>query len=1051
MRNTLSTIEQDIFAKSRLDDLRFVIDSIRSPILVLDCGGRVAGFNQAAKAIIHLSDEAIQGQPIERLIPQKLWANVAEQISRTWYDHDEVFLESVDETDGKVWEFTIRALPHSEQGRHTLLIANDITRFKQTGHTTQTQSEYLTAINEISLGLMNRLDTHDILRIIIERVCAILKTTDAFICLIDSDGREMMLSVGVGKMSGYVGVCFKPHEGLPGQVWQTCEPVVVNGFCPWPAHTSTDQHDKFHSMAGVPLKSDAYVMGVLGLASQDIERQIGADEIEALTNFAMLASIALDNAQMYRAMRQELTERNRAEDAQRDSEENYRLLFESNPLPLWVYDRQTLSFLAVNDAAVRHYGYSREEFLSMTTKELQYPGSTGELLLKFSKAIPELTNTGSWKHRKKDGEVIDVEIVSHEILFGGRQASLALMNDVTERKHAEETLQKREEHFRSLIENASDLILILNGHGTLSYLSPSAERELGYSQVELVGRNVYEFVHPEDFSSAFSAITHTIQTPGGSQPIELRIRPKNGPWRTYEAISKCITNDSGEQNIIVNARDITERKAAEQQLQHDALHDPLTNLPNRLVFMDRLGQAIRRAKRRSGYLFAVLFVDLDHFKLVNDSLGHIAGDHLLIAMARRLVKSLRPGDTIARIGGDEFTILLEDIEDASAAVEITQRIQDEISIPFNLEEQPVYVSSSIGIAIGPEGYDWPEEILRDADTALYQAKGLGKSCHVIFDANMRAEAIRLLQLRTDLSQALERDEFRLYYQPIVSLETSRIEGFEALVRWQHPKYGLSAPGQFIAVAEETNLINPLGMWVLGEACRQASHWQALHPKEPPLFVSVNLSVKQLAQTGIVDQIGQILDETGFDPQSLKLEITESIFMTNPESTVLILLQLKELGVKLVIDDFGTGYSSLSYLHKFPFDMLKIDRAFVSSMNTNKKNAEIVRTIVLFAHSLGMTVIAEGIETVEQLSELKALRCEQGQGYHFSKPVEGSTAATLIASQYNAISSKTLPETENDPLGPPNSLDASSEVIATDIRHGRLVFNTGSLRPVGECI
>jgi diguanylate cyclase (GGDEF)-like protein len=446
------------------------------------------------------------------------------------------------------------------------------------------------------------------------------------------------------------------------------------------------------------------------------------------------------------------------------------------------------------------------------------------------------------------------------------------------------------------------------------------------------------------------------------------------------------------------AEERTKRKRAEEQLLHNAFHDALTGLPNRALFIDRLRQSIRRIRRRRDYLFAVLFLDLDNFKNINDDLGHMAGDQLLIAIARRLEACLRSSDTLARLGGDEFTILLDDIKDISDSIRVANRIYKELTPPFNLDRHEVFTTASIGIALSATGYDQPEDILRDADTAMHHAKTFGKTRHEVFDSSMQARATTRLQLETELQQAVERQEFRIYYQPIVSLETSRITSFEALVRWQHPQRGIVSPAEFISVAEKTGLIIPIGQWVLREACRQTRTWQAQFPKNQSLSISVNLSDKQLTQPNLIEQIDQILRETDLDARSLKLEIMENVITENPEPVAKMLLQLRDLGVQFSIDDFGTGYSSLSYLYHFPFDTLKIDQSFISGMGINNDNSEIIRTIIMLAYNLGMNVTAEGVETAGQLAQLRNLECEHGQGYYFSRPVDSETASALIAAQ-----------------------------------------------------
>jgi diguanylate cyclase (GGDEF)-like protein len=409
--------------------------------------------------------------------------------------------------------------------------------------------------------------------------------------------------------------------------------------------------------------------------------------------------------------------------------------------------------------------------------------------------------------------------------------------------------------------------------------------------------------------------------------------------------------------------------------------------------MEQLEIAIERAKQNSDYVFALLFLDLDRFKLVNDSLGHMLGDQLLIAIANRLKTCVGAKDTIARLGGDEFTILLEDVKDLDRATQVADRICQELSLPFNLSGHEVFTSVSIGIAISTFGYNRAEDLLRDADTTMYRAKSTGKARYEVFDRAMQNQAMARLQLEIDLRWALERQELHVYYQPIMSLNNSRIAGFEALVRWQHPQRGWISPTEFIPVAEEAGLIVPLGWWVLREACSQIRAWQQL-PTDLPLTISVNISGKQFAQPNLVKEIQQILQETGLDASSLKLEITESVLVDKTEAAVAILKQLKALGIGLSIDDFGTGYSSLSYLHQMPIDTLKIDRSFVNNVDCDPEKIEIIRTIVGLAWNLGMNVVAEGVETKKQMYQLRALKCDYGQGYFFSRPVDAKAATAL---------------------------------------------------------
>jgi diguanylate cyclase (GGDEF)-like protein len=439
-----------------------------------------------------------------------------------------------------------------------------------------------------------------------------------------------------------------------------------------------------------------------------------------------------------------------------------------------------------------------------------------------------------------------------------------------------------------------------------------------------------------------------------------------------------------------------ELQQSKDHFRHAAFHDSLTDLPNRALLAENLRFVIERAKRHEDYQFAVLFLDLDRFKNINDSLGHSIGDQLLMAIARRLENCARDADMVARLGGDEFAILLDGINGAEDATTMAKRVQEKLNSAFNLSGHEVFTTTSIGIALSATGYDHPENMLRDADTAMYRAKAQGKACYEVFDKGMHTRAVFLLQMENDLRRALEREEFRVYYQPIVALENGQLAGFEALVRWQHPERGFINPGDFIPLAEDTGLIVPLGQWILQQACQQICKWQWQSPANRLLFMSVNVSGKQVGQADFVSQIQQVLLETGLDPRHLKLELTESAVMENAERAVSLLQRLKGLGLQLSVDDFGTGYSSLGYLHRFPLDTLKIDRSFIGRIDEADENIEIVRTVVTLAENMGMDVVAEGVETLGQLVQLRKLKCQYGQGYLFSRPVDAESAGVWIA-------------------------------------------------------
>jgi len=560
-------------------------------------------------------------------------------------------------------------------------------------------------------------------------------------------------------------------------------------------------------------------------------------------------------------------------------------------------------------------------------------------------------------------------------------------------KHqAEHRLKESEERYRLLAELSPEAIIV-QSDDRIVYANPAAANLFGAPGVEiLLGRSVADFVHPDHRENFRARERHLRESQKSDLKAEKFLR-MDGQARDVEVVMASVTY-GGKPATQILTRDITERRRAEEQLLHDAFHDSLTRLPNRALFIDHLRLAVNRCRRRKGYLFAVLFIDLDRFKVINDSLGHMIGDEVLVATGCRLASCLREGDTIARLGGDEFTILLDGINDHGDAERVAERVQEVLAEPFDFAGREFFVTASVGIKYSGADDDEPEDLLRDADTAMYCAKTLGKAQYQVFDARMHTSALTLLQIESDLRRALEKQEFHVNYQPIVSLQSGRISGFEALVRWHHPERGLIPPSEFIPIAEETGLIMQIDRWVLRQACLQMHRWQEALPVTRLMKVSVNLSCKQFMQPMIVEQVLEILQETGLDPHCLKLEITESVMMESGDYTMGVLEQLSQAGIELSLDDFGTGYSSLSYIHRFPVSTLKIDQSFIKRIG-GEQNGEIVRAVVALARNLGMQVVAEGIETVIQLDQLRALNCEQGQGYYFSRPVDVESATELI--------------------------------------------------------
>jgi len=574
--------------------------------------------------------------------------------------------------------------------------------------------------------------------------------------------------------------------------------------------------------------------------------------------------------------------------------------------------------------------------------------------------------------------------------------------------------RRQNELFRVVSENAADMIALVEVTGKRLYNSPAYEKVLGYSSEELAATGSLEQVHPEDLLRVVEAGKQARLT-GVGKRLEYRMRHKNGEWRVLESTASPIRNRRGQvtQLVIIN-RDITERKRMEEQLEHNAFHDALTDLPNRSLFLDRLQRAMDHARRFPEFKFAVLFVDIQGLKIFNETMGHAVVDQLIIDISNRLKSRLRHDDTIsrssppggsggaagdeilARMDGDQFTVLLEGIKEPSDPMRVALRVQETLTSPFAAHGVDVFTTAGIGIALSSPSYVKPAEMLRDADIAMCRAKAQGTSGCEVFDTEMHALVVRRLKLESELRKAIEREELRVFYQPIVRLSTVQIAGVEALLRWWHNESEMVGPADFIEIAEETGLIVPIGRWVLKETCRQAHAWHQNFPMDPPLTTTVNVSPRQFAQSNLVADVQDALRETGVNPGSLQLEITETVAMSDPKNTTRIFSQLKDLGVRLSIDDFGTGHSSLSRLRGFPVDVLKIDRSFIRSIEHDVESREIARLIVTLAHHLNLKVIAEGVETEGQRDYLEQFGCEFGQGYFYSPPIDSTGLEKLLS-------------------------------------------------------
>ena len=802
------------------------------------------------------------------------------------------------------------------------------------------------------------------------------------------------------------------------------------------------------------------------------------------------------------------------------SEERYRAVVEQTADGIFLIDGATKSILEANSRFEELLGYGRGELHGMSLYEL-VPHDREGARANVDRVLRQKSyQVGERSYRRKDGSLVDMEISASLIEHDDKEILCCVARDITKRKRAEDKLKESERRFRSLLRNATDLITVLEEDGTISYESPTVERILGYLPEERVGKNTFDYLHPDDTMQSKATFAEALKNPGKVQPpVEFRLRHKDGSWRCMETTRTNLLDDPAVRGVVANSRDITERKEAEialreseerfrtafedapigvalvgldrthlrvnraycemlgyseeellakphpeiihsddreesadrirgileqgaepyalerrylhadghevwslsnisliqdpqgkpshfvclhedvterkeleEHLEHQAFHDSLTDLPNRALFLNRLEHALAQTGREDGPV-AVLLLDLNHFKMINDSLGHDAGNVALVGVAKRLRTSVRPGDTVGRIFGDEFAVLLGTPSGMNEARRVAGRIQKRFQEPLEVEGQEVLVSPSIGIALGYSAQDNPEEVLRRADLAMYTAKKRGKAEYEEYSPAMEALVANRVNLERDLRRAVEREEFETHYQPIVELHTGEIVGVEALARWRHPERGLVEAEEFIETAEETGLIRPIGQRVVEEACRQAEEWRQRYPQRVPML-SVNLSANQFVQQP--NLIPKVLEETGLKPSALQVEITERVVMDDADFALAGLKELKDLGVSLAIDDFGMGYSCLYHLKHMPIDYLKIDRAFVVGLGDDQGDEAILTGTVGLAHALGVITVAEGVETADQQKILRELGCDLAQGYHFARPLPREAMEELLA-------------------------------------------------------
>ena len=744
------------------------------------------------------------------------------------------------------------------------------------------------------------------------------------------------------------------------------------------------EDQKVLSVVTAPLIVDNRLWGFIEFDDCVTERQWLIAEIEALRSAAGIIGAAIQRWRVERALRLET--------------HRFEQLYENMPLAILVAGADE-NVVTVNSAFESLFGFTRAEVIDQKINDLITPSDRADEASWLSRrTFGGETVAQRTVRLRKDGTPVPVQVFGVPVIQDGKVVLVyGIYVDQTERLRAEAALRESEEKFRSLAEQSLQGIFVVK-NGKIAYANKMMAEITGFGLGEFLQfdqQALERIIHPADRSFVIAAANGFEIGDGRVSPqSEYRLISKSGAvkWVLQQTRTVQFDGDLGVEGVLV---DITKRKHAEEQLLQSALHDSLTGLPNRASFHDRVDLALERARGRTQSPFAVLFLDLDRFKLINDGYGHQAGDRLLVEIAHRLRRAVRPGDTVARLGGDEFTVLLPDIKGPDEAVTVAKRIHDALSSPFQVGDQEVFTSASTGIAISSDRYDGPDEILRDADIAMYRAKAEGRARHYMYDESMHPLLLSQLHLENDLRRALDREEFVLHYQPIVDTSSGQIVACEALVRWQHPERGLLPPGEFLSMAEETGLINPIGEWVLRTGCRQAAQWMHEFNGSGSPAVSINLFSRQFCRVELVVYIQEVLEEIQLPPDRLQLEITESAVIDVPELAIDVMQRLRNLGVKVHLDDFGTGYSSLAYLQRFAIDTLKIDREFIQRLGENGDGAEIVQTIIALALNLGMDALAEGIETTEQLKIVRDLGCAYGQGFLFAKPLPPEEITELI--------------------------------------------------------
>jgi diguanylate cyclase (GGDEF)-like protein/PAS domain S-box-containing protein len=955
-----------LFAHRRLDDelrksearYRTVLDAAFDAIVTITPDGIIRWFNRGAERIFGYRAEEVIGQPVTLLMPERYRELCVAGLHR--------YLRTGE--------------AHVVGGTTDLVgLRNDGSEFPIEMSLGETHEDGERLFTGVIRDVTERNEAEAVIKESEERFRSLVKHTSDIITILEADGTIRYVSPAVERVVGY-----KPEEQIGTNAFGSVHPA--------------DREQASNTFAEVLKRPGLHPPLEFRVPHKDGSWRYLEHVVNSLLEDPTVRGVVITS--------RDVTKRKEAQRKLREAEQRYRTLVERVPAVVYVQEIGSPdSAMYMSPQIETLTGYSPEECENSDLRwrmvhpedrgriqsEDERTGKPGEV---FSTEYRVLHRDGRTKWVRNESVILEDEM-------SGTRYWQGFMLDITERKAFEEALERLSRQHEMVLKSAGEGIFGLDLDGNATFVNPAAARITGWEVEELVGRPQHDVLHhtKPDGSPYLreECPIHAALEDGTTHSRDEEVFwRKDGTSFPVEYTSSPILQDGEVVGAVVTFKDITERKAFEQQLHHQAFYDPLTGLPNRALFMEHLKHALTRANRR-GSRVAVLFTDLDNFKVINDSLGHEVGDQLLIAVAERLEACLRPEDTAARLGGDEFTILVEEIDGVHDVVRLAGRIADSLQPPFALDQHEVASTISIGIALSGRPQQ-PADLLRHADLAMYRAKHRGKARYEVFEPSMDAKAVERLTLETGLRRALEQEQFRVYYQPIVALDNDKVAGVEALVRWEHPQRGLLLPKGFLSVAEETGLIVRIGQWVLREASKQARIWQERYPGTPPLTISVNLSSREFFHPKLV---AEVLDESEIDPASLQLEITEGALTTNDTySADRTLRNLKRMGVQLAIDDFGLGHSSLSYLKRFPVDILKIDRSFIAELagepnGVSNKDAEIVKAMIELTHALGLRVIAEGVETSQQLAQLRNMECDFVQGNYFSEPLPSEALSVLI--------------------------------------------------------